>query len=611
MPTPGEFFFAWVTGPVAFNEATHAIKDEKIIWFSRSLVENDRPTCSIITMKPSSELLAPGRHRWAWISYRKLNGTIVPLFLGWMVGLPEDISENTITLAFQAVPLDLAEQKVALANTLKVLPQYDEAFIKPEEREDPDHALQAIPKVWHINHLFPLTVTVSHLINGEDGHIVYTSGTQVVKESVKRTIRSVPLRRVKLTATGFWIQSASGEVDLKVSLLQAAKAAGTTADGVVTSYTGQGLADDTPKNDDRIGSGWFVKEASMQFVKQEPKVVALAGIPIEWSFHGYATDPMLNYLKSLTTIPGDAVFYLWHLIPNFIAKYEVNRRREEQIVVHIRGDVQPVFSEPSDEQVLFLTATANNLNELIDEGGTLAPIRDSKARAYFTTARGKQSLEFLMGVAARPIIERARCAQVEFKVPFEDGIDATCRMTAELVDSRFPGGAIGKIIGSTLLADPNAGEWTCTLLIACTIGEGNTVTAMTGEALYIDDEYIDEDYYERDGETWAVLDGNLVYSDFYVPPNDDGTDFSDMSRQHVVESCILVNGETAQEAVLDNPVGGVYPDIEQAVDALVEVYSEYQLILRPLEVPIEPTKYTVTVTGLMIPKTIDLRAVGP
>ena len=58
-------------------------------------------------------------------------------FRGRLVGIPTSIFEELVTLEFVARPFDVVAQKEALADTLRVLPFYDEVVIDKERRNDP------------------------------------------------------------------------------------------------------------------------------------------------------------------------------------------------------------------------------------------------------------------------------------------------------------------------------------------------------------------------------------------------------------------------------------------------------------------------------------------
>src|SRR5690349_12095555 len=117
----GPYFFAWADESEAFDPDIHARFDDDIFEFSLEHNEGDFATLNLLVKNPRVGLLAPGRKRWAWFSY--YTGTeIKPLFFGRLVGLPDQLQDEIISLNFIARPTDLAEQKAAVAAGLKVRP---------------------------------------------------------------------------------------------------------------------------------------------------------------------------------------------------------------------------------------------------------------------------------------------------------------------------------------------------------------------------------------------------------------------------------------------------------------------------------------------------------
>ena len=156
------FYFAWVDPNTAFDPAVHNVEDEDVFSFKISQVEGDFASLELVIKNPRVGLLKPGRKVWAWFSMD--TGTVIrPLFLGRIVGLPTNLFESTVTLEFTARPTDFVAQKLALAETLKVLPYYDPIFISPESWGDPDVVLEGRTVLWHVD---PIThvVTVSDIL---------------------------------------------------------------------------------------------------------------------------------------------------------------------------------------------------------------------------------------------------------------------------------------------------------------------------------------------------------------------------------------------------------------------------------------------------------------
>ena len=141
-----------------------------------------------------------------------------PFFFGQIVGFPEDIQNELISLLFIAKPADIVEQKETLAATLRVAPFWDPVFVKKEDRDNPDIVLDARPYRWHFD---PITheVTVSHITVAEDGAVAFGE-SQVMYDGSSFSYSSAPLSQLKIEAKVNWNQRAKGGgVDLKPAIL--------------------------------------------------------------------------------------------------------------------------------------------------------------------------------------------------------------------------------------------------------------------------------------------------------------------------------------------------------------------------------------------------------
>jgi len=187
----GPFYFAWVDQGEAWDGAVHARQDEKVLSFEIQHDEGELPTLSIVVKNPKIGLLAPGRKLWAWFTVDD-GDTITPAFYGRLIGIPTDLLGEACTLLIVAKPVDFADQKIALAETLKVRPWYDPVWIDEASRDDPDTVLEAYSKLWHIDRISHL-VTVSDVLSGEDGLIDFQQA-DAFYDSVSLSLNAAPPR---------------------------------------------------------------------------------------------------------------------------------------------------------------------------------------------------------------------------------------------------------------------------------------------------------------------------------------------------------------------------------------------------------------------------------
>jgi hypothetical protein len=347
---------------------------------------------------------------------------------------------------------------------------------------------------------------------------------------------------------------------------------------------------DWPEEGKNIGAGWEV--GTSEIVRTDGFVV-----PQEY--------------QQVVMTKGTGQFPRWTMKPTFFVAYDVSRARSEKVTFTLEADVQALVTEAGDEENLLLTLSSQDVASPVDPADTdnpdgALPIRDVRRRAYFPTDRGQDSLSVLISIARARLLARARAVDVSFAIPFADAMNLSCRKNAAIADDRLPGGAAaGKIVGYRMACDGDSGALSASVTIGCTIGKGNTVSTVPGTPVYVDTDYVDEGWQLYAGKTVMPIAGEVTYEDYGgVAPDDDGIDFFALTPANVVTSMIVINGETVQRDALDD----FKPDMAAAITALNAVYTEVDMDLRPLTGGPFATEYAITVSDLMVPKTIDLEA---
>ena len=582
------YYFAWVnSSETTFDAGAHARTDEQIVSLEIEQSEGDFATASIEIQNPRVGLLAASRKQWAWIA-RDDGDTAGPtaIFFGRLLGMPTDLNKDLITIEFVARPIGFEHLKASLAFTLKVAPYWDPVWIAEGERDDPDVVLESRCALWHIDRVTH-EVTISDSISGEDGTLNFGT-SDILADSVSVAYGEGPLDAVKVQADVSWEQVVVGDVDLTQILYRGFQAAG-SGPGIISSYTGGGLYEDWPKNGDNIGSGWTVGATEIKYVSGKT-------LPDELT-ETFVTDNSGNKVKGS--------FRNWAFVQTFIAHYDATRSRKETIEFTLRADVQDLFTAAGDEDITTINLSSSAIVDLIDDEGTSAimPVRDLRRRDYFNTDRGKQSLEYLICLARAQLLQRSRAVEVTFSVPLDRALSLSCRQNVQITDPRLPGGsAAGKVISYRLrVAD---GSETADINIGCMVGNGATVTQSAGTPTYVESGYVDDGYQQRDAETVMPIAGEVTYDDFFVLPNDDGLDFMNMRGEDAVYSFSVTNGSALQRAVVKKFNG----TLEAKVSAVNDYATTCTLTMYPLDVGPFETAYNVSVSSLMIPKTIDLEA---
>lgn len=542
------FYFAWVAdGDTTFG-VSHQVEDEEVFAFDVEHQEGDFPSLKIDIRNPRIGLLNAGRDLWAWLSWRKPDNSVVPLFHGRIVGIPEDIDKEIVTLEFSARPADYEDQKAALAESLKVAPYWDPIWIDEDELENPDVVLEARPQLWHIGRTDKL-VTVSHILVPEAGQFAFDSG-DVFTETLEIGYGADPIRHVHVEATVTWDQVSKGTIDLSQKIAQEFGSA-----PIISSYTGQGLEADWPRYGDGIGGGWSVGESFTRllsgngvpatYIKTDidPSIASPGPGDIEiedwWadSTEGYEfwyDKAVEEWIAQRMLDPiREARFYLWVFVPTFEADYETSRNRKEVLTFTVDADMQEMVVD--EEAKTTEIKISSDRVSIADEAGVI-PIGRLDRRTYFGLDRGKQSIEYLLALVRSRILISARAVEVGFAVSFEQATAMSCRHGVVLTLDDLPGGECeGKIIAYRFSLDGDTGELNGECTIGCSIGKGNSLPAPDdGDPTYVNENYV-EDYQYYAGATFDSIPGELTYDSFMVVPVDDGINFENLTADNVIQ----------------------------------------------------------------------------
>jgi hypothetical protein len=606
----GPFYIAWTDAGAAFDPVLHAREDVDIFELTLEQVEGDFATLAATVRNPRIGLLAPGRKVWAWFSWFD-GAQIKPLFFGRLVGVPDQLQDETVQFNFIARPDDFTQQKAALAETMKVRPYWDAIWFSDDTRDDPDNVLESRPELWHTDRITHV-VSASSIINGEDGTLSL-DGSQVPYASVKLTYAQNALRKVNMTATVSWDQIGSGSVDLNCKLVSL------TGGWTINSRTGQGLADDWPKPQGSIGGGWNWGDGTFCNIIGGVVDPSIVGAPKPdhsgYLDGGFDTGLGVWGIDWGANPNGGVIKWAYHVaIPMITLQcglsldYSATRRKSEVLTFTLETDVQSILTEPDDQETLDLTMSSSEVTSAIDPGGAV-PLAGT-ARSYFATDRGAQSLEYLIAVARANLLARARAVNVAFDIPFPLAVasDLSCRKNAVITDPRLPGTVVGGKISHYTLA-MSAGAMSATIEIGCSVGKGGTIEAQPGEPDYVEEDYVADDYQHYTGRFELPVPSDVAYEvQSGVAPNDDGIDFERITPDRVINS-FTYGPDTSQTSQQDAlALFNVSVSQDGQVTATNVTFDHFDISLKSLDGGPFETDYTPNLTQLKAPKTIDLEA---
>jgi len=650
-------YFAWIDAGETTFGPEHLRWDEAVFSFELKQEEGNPASLTASVRRPRNVsgdpigLLGPGRKIWAWFALDC--GPALIKFRGRLVGIPTSLFEDLVTLEFVARPFDVVAQKAALADTLRVLPFYDEAVIDPERRKDPDVVLEGYTKIWHYDRETHV-VTVSDEITGEDGMVEFDGASEdgkVLYDGLGLSLASGPLARVDVTAEYTWTQQASGTVDLTNYLISHWPG---SIGGQIPSLN----AADWPKHGSGLGDGWEVAESSAQDVfdfsthtETRTGSITLEGTDdegdsrITWSTSTSqvkSSGALISFGEIVTNDSSNATFDsnqsgaasasrsrsstfavvgVQSIVATLVAGYKAQRQCTERVSFSLFADVQPILTDPEDGEALRIE-DIRSVN--LSSGEDLAPIIDPRRRSYIATERGNQSLEHLIALARTNLMKRARAVEITFAPKLARMPEVTLRKSAFLAEPRV-GEALGKIIGYSISLDGADGRPNCQIRIGCTIGRGGLATAIEGTPTYCSVDYTGPDYQQFIDRTILVAgfdDSSVGYQPPDASPNDDGIDFlSALRAQDVIDIDLVVeHGPDPTQDVPPTNEGNSRNTTSKETSELVAMRSEFikNEILPQYETRAKfklksmtrafATEYEMQVTDLKIPAGYDLEA---
>lgn len=637
-------YFAWIDPSETTFGPEHLRWDEDVFSFALRQDEGDPASLTLVVRRPRNDagdpigLLGPGRKIWAWFALDC--GPDLIRFRGRLVGVPTSIFEELVTLEFVARPIDLVMQKEALAETLRVLPYYDEVVIDPTRRTDPEVVLEGYSAIWHYDRETHV-LTVSDELDGEDGLVEFDGASddgKVLYDGLGLTLTSGPLARIDVNAEYTWTQQANGSVDLTRYLVGNWPGAGPN---YITSYTL--AADQWPKTGASLGDGWTAAEAnavspynpvsasfshsasgktvfpdsswfgaSTQTTSTSSSSTSVADEPPGSISYSETTKSSISYQASkgggysysASSSSSGSVLLLNYTVPTLLAGYKAARPCTELVSFSLFADVQPVLTDPEDGEALRIDDVKSvNLSEAIGEGtDAYIPIGDPARRSYIATERGNRSIEHLIALARAQLMKRARVVEIAFAPKLSRMPEITLRKNAFLAEPRV-GEALGKIIGYSLALDGSDGRIKCEVRIGCAIGRGGSAVASGGEPTYCTVDYTGADYQQFTGR-FVLFDTSVGYQPPLADPNDDGIEFlSTLRAQDVIDIPLVVENPTAVQFALIWPMK-IKQDVEDALKT-VETRATFKLKSMTREFS---SDYQIQVTDLNIPTGYNLEA---
>lgn len=613
-------YFAWVDQDEGFDPDVHNREDEDVFSFEWDHSEGDFAGLKLIIKNPRIGLLNTGRKVWGILSFND-GTTITPFFRGRLIGVPTNVFDTLVTIDFTARPADFNEQKLTLAETLKVLPYWDPVFISPDSWADPDTVLEARSMLWHIDPV-TLVVSVSDILIPGSGTEEFTEDQHFYAE-MQLTLNQTPLRAVSMIATIPWTQSALGDIDLTAKVNALFSGAGTSADAgnsTPTSFTMSGLVSSWPQPGAGFGSGWQVKTGSMTDVSYSmPRM----SVPDVFQWQGVVPVIPEGSIIFPLKVTGEyhsgekagfnfqfelVVAQLGYGAADLSVTYTAGREFAQVVSFTLETDQQDIATLPGDDEAMLISLNANPVSDPTYDA--TVPIGDVRRRNYTHTTRGLQSIEYLLLVARAHLIARSRAVEISFKTGFKEALRARSLLKAVLLhDHRLPGGqAVGKIINAKLSLNGEDGAAEGEITIACCVGKGGDYTTSPGTPSYVDVGYMDN-VQEFIGQLKVADTEDIQWTVPTPGAFDDGLDFmAGLNGNNALLQSGITNGAASQAAAITAAGAGANTD-QSAISSLLQtIPTQITMQMKPMEGGPFQQEVVVSVSDLVVPKQIDLEA---
>lgn len=604
-------YFAWVDQDEEFDPDVHNREDEDVFDFTFEQSEGDFAGLSLVIKNPRIGLLNAGRKVWGILSFND-GTTITPIFRGRLIGVPTNIFDTMVTIEFTARPPDYSDQKVTLAETMKVLPYWDPIFVNPDSWADPDAVLEAYSRLWHIDPV-SLILTASDILNAEDG-VEEVLETDHFYDDMSVTLNQTPLRAVSMVATIPWTQTADGDVDIT------SKIRDLFGTPIATSFTMPGLISSWPQPGSGFGSGWQVKSGAMVDVSYATNRVI---IPEIFMWQGTVPDLPEGSVVFPLKVTGEyhsgekagfnfqfelVIAALGYGVPSLTVTFTAGREFAQIVTFTLQTDQQDIVTLPGDDEAMVITLNANKVSDPTENGSI--PIFDVKSRNYTHTGRGIMSIEHLLLVARAHLIARSRAVEITFKMAFKDALRCRSLRKAVLIhDHRLPGGeATGKIIGVKMSLRGDDGAATTDVMIACCVGKGGAYSTNPGTPSYVDEGYMDNTQ-QYVGQVVLTDTGDIAWTIPDPAIFDDGLDFiSGLNANKAVKVASLAHPAGEQGPAILAAGDGPNTDQSKISSVLQAIPTQITIQMVPMEGGPFQQEVVVSVSDLIVPQQINLEA---
>ncbi len=478
----GKVYFAWVEPGEQFDAITHAREDEDVFAVRISEEEGAFAVASVEIKNPRRGLLSPVSRQRAFIS-AEVDGQVVLLFSGRVVGVPASITGEVLEVEFIGRPDDHAAVQAAFVQQLQQSPRYHPALVAEADRADLTATLEGFAALPHWDRATG-ELALAPISNEGTQQVVDLTP---LEDRFEVTFGSAPLDRVAVELDVAWEQT-SPVLSVPLEADPQGVAVGMLADmfgGNPKSFTGDDFATRWPAPGDTLDGGWTVKSGYLEVAEVE-KITLEVDVTVAAPRDPAYTEPTWSLDVFRTRFDGNLVLSAFYRQP-----------RRERVRVEVQADLQPVVVFPEPELValqadgkdvvpdglLQLQTTfrapstsndgfANNTFFMtVDKGGLAEPALASQP--FFEPV-----LDAAVARAEARLRKSARCVTAFFQVPLGDAIGLNSASVVRISDDRIPGDAMtGKIVALELVVSGD-GQAYADVEIGASVGRAESASSV-------------------------------------------------------------------------------------------------------------------------------------
>jgi hypothetical protein len=529
-------YFAWVDAQDSFDPCFHAREDENIFSFDLLHREAEFPQVMVTLSNPKIGLLSPGRKRRAFISYGK-KAQAVLLFDGYVVSMPTALGRESITLELTTETPQSALNLYQKIQDLKQGPYWDDRFVREEKQNYVEEVLDGRTILPHWSRTGD-SLAFSDILNGQQ---MVSFGSHFLKDSLKVSLKHIPLSAMHVEVNAEWIQHYDGLTDIS------SKINTQFSRGMVETFTGKHLE-----------KSWWTSGKVLphtSYFIAHSDLVPINPIPERISFESpqrYEAKLVLGWTyrqKRVETLK----FILKNNCQPLLSAYEGMPGRTHTLKIRLQNiglDRSTPLWEPhtfyqSDTLIFYGSILYRCLEDHVSSGSFYeeegkwvkepkgrSALADLSAASFFTTERGEQAAVHAVEVARAYLAASSRALEISFETDFDQVCALSCDHMVEIHDSRLPGGkALGKVIAYALKMDGDTGKKSGHVTLACSIGNKQSL--------------------EDDSRDLKATPSGILYAPFQNQlPKFGILDPNSLGSDHIVRKIIVSNGPEEQQRQL-------------------------------------------------------------